>query len=79
MGQKLETISSGAEAVRWITNHKQARNIRWAGDHCTAEGPDGRVTVAASKREWPRGLRRKVILELVAIGLGVLLAVIWLN
>jgi len=51
--------------------------MRCEGDHFTFEGPDGRMTATNSKWEYPGWLRKKVVRQLIAIGLGVL-AVLWM-
>jgi hypothetical protein len=73
-----DKIKCGEDAIRYATHHPNCRGVRTAGSHVTVDGPEGRATFANHKREWPPGLRRKVILELVAIGLGVLGLVVWL-
>lgn len=79
MSRKIESIQSGQDVCNWIQKHPETKNIRWAGDHLTAEGPEGRITSANSRYEFPPYLRKKIICQLIAIGLGVVLLAVVLS
>lgn len=72
----LLKIESGEDVCRHIENHKLSKNMHWAGDHLTADGPDGRITASRSRYEYPPWLRKKIVRQLIAIGLGVILVAI---
>lgn len=77
MGRKPPNPKNGAETIRYAEHHPDLRSMRCEGDHFTFEGPDGRMTATNSKWEYPGWLRKKVVRQLIAIGLGVL-AVLWM-
>ncbi len=69
-------LESGSEYVAYCKGHPALKSCHVAGSHHTFEGPDGRVTICDHRRELAPWLRRKIFLELVAIGLGVLFVAI---
>jgi hypothetical protein len=73
MSHKLtKPLEDGAAYVRHCKNHDNAKSWRYSGDHFTVEATDGRATICDSNRELKPWLRKKIMLELIAIGLGVL-------
>lgn len=73
MSHKLKTpLNNGAEYVRHCQNHPNLKSYRVSGSHYTFETAEGRATIACHNRELPFWLRKKIMVELVAIGLGLL-------
>ena len=69
-------LPTGHDYCCHIKKHPATKRFRYSGDHLTADGPDGRITVADDRRELAPWLRKKIWLELVAIGLGIMLIAI---
>ncbi len=73
MSKRLsKPLESGSDYVEYCHKHPAVKSCHVAGSHHTFEGPDGRVTICDHKRELAPWLRKKIWLELVAIGLGIL-------
>ena len=72
MSRKLTSpLDTSAKYVKHCKGHENAISYRYSGDHFTVEAIDGRATIRDSNRELPPWLRKKIYLELIAIGLGV--------
>jgi hypothetical protein len=66
-------LESGSEYVAYARKHPALKSYHVAGSHHTFDGPDGRVTICSHNRELAPWLRKKIMLELIAIGLGCLI------
>ncbi len=68
----LDQCSSGQDFIREVRKSDKITKQHWAGDHLTVWGPNGRLTLANSKYEYPPFVRRKIVREVIAIGLTLL-------
>lgn len=64
-------LESGSAYVRHCKNHDNTVKWGYSGDHFTVYGPDGRATICDNHRELKPWLRKRIMLELIAIGLGI--------
>lgn len=76
MARRLETATRDTDFVAIGRNSPNLVKERYSGGHWTGEGPHGRITLTCHNRELSPGLRRKIRLELIAIGLAVLIVAI---
>jgi len=77
MGKQKDPYAckSSSEFIREFGGSPAITSERWAGDHCTWNTAEGRITLCNSKRELPHGLRRRIAQTLIVLGIAALLLV----
>ena len=76
MKRLTKPLESGADYVAYCRKNPEVISTTVSGDHFTFTAPDGRITICNNRRELAPWLRRKIWLELVAIGLGIVIVAI---
>ena len=61
---------TGHDFIRKAKKHPNLKRQRQAGSHWTGDTELGRITIADHTKELPPFLRKKIRLDLIAIGLG---------
>ena len=69
-------LESGSEYVAYARKHPALKSFHVAGSHHTFEGPDGRITICDHRRELAPWLRKRIMMELIAVGLGIVVVAI---
>lgn len=76
MSKKLDKLRTGEDLARHALNHPATKEHRQTGSHLTVKTAKGSVTIPRHRKELGKGLWRKIVKQMLAIGLGVLVALV---